>query len=66
MSSLQILQALSTMTEEERKEIIESALECGKSMLRTLDDILTIAKSRNINEFIKVSIYVINIYNNVV
>ena len=56
MSSLQILQALSTMTEEERKEIIESALECGKSMLRTLDDILTIAKSRNINEFIKVSI----------
>ena len=31
----------------ERKEIIESALECGKVMLRTLDDILTIAKNKH-------------------
>ena len=44
MSSLQILNTLNKMTENEKREIIESALECGKTMLRTLDDILTIAK----------------------
>ena len=35
------------MEEDERQDIVECALECGKSMLRTLDDILTIAKSKN-------------------
>jgi light-regulated signal transduction histidine kinase (bacteriophytochrome)/CheY-like chemotaxis protein len=45
ISSLQILNC-DQVHEPERDDIIESALDCGKSMLRTLDDILTIAKSR--------------------
>lgn len=48
ISSLQILNSSgNSVGTQERKEIIESALECGKTMLRTLDDILTIAKSKN-------------------
>jgi len=48
ISSLQILKSGGeSLHPAERFEMIDSALECGKSMLRTLDDILTIAKSRN-------------------
>jgi light-regulated signal transduction histidine kinase (bacteriophytochrome)/CheY-like chemotaxis protein len=45
ISSLQILKS-GKIEEEERKEIVDSALECGKSMTTTLNDILTIAKER--------------------
>jgi len=48
MSSLQILSSGGKrLAEAEQMEIVESALVCGKTMLRILDDILTIAKSRN-------------------
>jgi two-component system, chemotaxis family, sensor kinase Cph1 len=48
MSSLQILDTGGKLIcDAERKEMVKSALECGKTMLRTLDDILTIAKSCN-------------------
>jgi len=51
MSSLQLLKSSSAVSDEaERKELIQSALECGKTMLRTLDDILTIAKSKTFVE----------------
>jgi len=47
MSSLQLLKSVETVVNKpERTELIKSALECGKTMLRTLDDILTIAKSK--------------------
>jgi len=47
ISSLQILDAAGpSMEEAERQELIESALDCGKTMLQTLNDILTIAKSK--------------------
>ena len=52
MSSLQILSA-NNLPEKERKEIVDCALECGKSMLRTLNDILTIAKSKNCIELVQ-------------
>ena len=48
ISSLQVLHSgEENLSKLERKEIIESALECGKVMLRTLDDILTIAKNKH-------------------
>ena len=48
ISSLQVLHSgEESLAKLERREIIESALECGKVMLRTLDDILTIAKNKN-------------------
>lgn len=48
MCTLQILdQAGAAIGDVERKELTSSALECGRTMLRTLDDILTIAKSHN-------------------
>jgi light-regulated signal transduction histidine kinase (bacteriophytochrome)/CheY-like chemotaxis protein len=48
ISSLQILDSGgSSISHDEQKEIVESALECGKTMLRTLDDILVIAKHKN-------------------
>jgi signal transduction histidine kinase len=54
MSSLQILDTgAESIPYSEQREIIECALECGKTMLRTLDDILTIAKSRNSVECLK-------------
>jgi signal transduction histidine kinase/CheY-like chemotaxis protein len=53
MSSLYILQSgNTTLPEEERKEVVECALDSGKSMLQTLDDILTIAKSKNCTSLI--------------
>eukprot|EP01035_Chromulina_nebulosa_P019432 gene19432-25311_t len=47
ISALQLLDAGSSIDEKERKDIVKSALECGSHMLKTLDDILTIAKSRH-------------------
>jgi len=48
ISSLQILQSSADVLDTaNRDDIISSALESGKTMLRTLDDILLIAKSRN-------------------
>eukprot|EP00595_Chromulina_sp_UTEXLB2642_P002123 CAMPEP_0196764860 /NCGR_PEP_ID=MMETSP1095-20130614/7031_1 /TAXON_ID=96789 ORGANISM="Chromulina nebulosa, Strain UTEXLB2642" /NCGR_SAMPLE_ID=MMETSP1095 /ASSEMBLY_ACC=CAM_ASM_000446 /LENGTH=410 /DNA_ID=CAMNT_0042121531 /DNA_START=1238 /DNA_END=2471 /DNA_ORIENTATION=- len=47
ISALQLLDAASCIDEKERKDIVKSALECGENMLKTLNDILTIAKSRH-------------------
>ena len=48
ISSLQILQsAKNTLTLKDQKELITSALDCGNVMLKTLDDILNIAKSKH-------------------
>jgi len=54
ISSLQILAAAdSEIDEDERQELIESALDCGETMLQTLNDILTIAKSKTYVEVTK-------------
>nr|AKT74329.1 phytochrome [Ishige okamurae] len=51
MASLQLLVAgAGRMAEDERTEIVESALECGDVMLTTLNDILLIAKNNHAPE----------------
>jgi light-regulated signal transduction histidine kinase (bacteriophytochrome) len=48
MSTLQILgSAGSSIDENEKQELVNGALDCGKIMLGTLNDILTIAKNRS-------------------
>jgi light-regulated signal transduction histidine kinase (bacteriophytochrome)/ActR/RegA family two-component response regulator len=52
VSSLQILKS-SAVDQNERKDIVESALDCGNTMLQTLDDIITIAKARSCAETVR-------------
>jgi light-regulated signal transduction histidine kinase (bacteriophytochrome) len=52
VSSLQILKS-NTISGDERKDIVESALDCGNTMLQTLDDIITIAKARSCAETVR-------------
>ena len=48
ISSLQILQSSkNTLSLKDQKELVTSALDCGNVMLKTLDDILNIAKSKH-------------------
>ena len=48
ISSLQILRSSkNTMSLKEQRELVNSALDCGNVMLKTLDDILNIAKSKH-------------------
>jgi light-regulated signal transduction histidine kinase (bacteriophytochrome)/CheY-like chemotaxis protein len=49
VSSLQILKP-KKLEEEERKEVVEGALECGKTMLSMLHEILAIAQSQTYSE----------------
>eukprot|EP01031_Cornospumella_fuschlensis_P024618 gene24618-29745_t len=64
MCTLQILdQAGATIGDVERKELTSSALECGRTMLRTLDDILTIAKSHNHVDIAKTPFMLVKIIN---
>lgn len=51
MGSLEVLETgEGVIDSEERLDVIRSALQCGKSMLGTLNDILDIAKNRHIRD----------------
>ncbi|RYH13087.1 GAF domain-containing protein [archaeon] len=64
MCTLQILdQAGPAIGDVERMELTSSALECGRTMLRTLDDILTIAKSHNHVDIAKSPFMLVKILN---
>jgi len=65
ISALQILAAADSQIEEdEHQELVESALDCGETMLQTLNDILTIAKSRTYVEVTKKPLVLNNIAEN--
>ena len=52
LSSLQQLDVRnSNITDNERKDIVQSALECGEYLLKTLDEISTIAKNKLLMPF---------------
>jgi signal transduction histidine kinase/CheY-like chemotaxis protein len=51
VSSLQILKS-NAVDKDERKDIVESALDCGNTMLQTLDDIIAVARSRTCAEIV--------------
>ena len=64
ISSLQILQSGETrLATSERQEIISNALECGSVMLRTLDDILTIAKNKHNVELVQAAFPVSKVFS---
>jgi len=46
LSALHLLKNPAIADGCERKELVKSALECGKTMIRTLDDILSIAQNK--------------------
>jgi signal transduction histidine kinase len=48
MSSLQLLLDDEKMSSDNRHEVVNGALSCGEGLLHTLNDILTIAKSKYI------------------
>ena len=64
ISSLQVLQSGDeSLDKVERREIIMSALDCGKVMLRTLDDILTIAKNKHNVEVAKLPFPIFKVFS---
>jgi two-component system, chemotaxis family, sensor kinase Cph1 len=67
ISCLQVLwSSEKLLSSNEKKEFLTSALECGKLMMQTLDDILTVAKSRLTTETLQNPVIIANIAPSVV
>ena len=59
MSSLQILSSgEGVLSDSDRQRVVESALESGKIMLSTLDDILSLSKSKHNTESVKLPVHI--------